>query len=324
MIPLLLTTAYLCVMSVMVSSDVLDTRMLYSERNLYFAARDKIQDEKRQEVTILHESSRSPSVTEGTLPIDSDEQISVEQTTESLLQKPPYLNFDHKRPPNNAKINFYDLLFSYNPDQTKGEYSLYEQTAALLRLLYQNILPAGAEYQLLNALILKKEETKAFLFPDELATLTFEEENIQNLFHQLLKGSQEYPSLLFFITFDKHTTRVTKKINLLFTSREILLSFFPVSLVDSLLDDRATLWNAIEEQQRLQQLLPKEEHLTRSKISQITKAFFMEALKRHSLDDSALDFFEFTLGKKGSILLTEDFLTHQKERKKILKRVDHR
>lgn len=308
MIPLLLTTVYLFIMSLMVSSDLLETRILYSHRDLYLAALEKKEKTAKHELATLQEN-RSPIVESSV-----DPEPKLEEPRVSPIQKLPNLDYDLDRPPNNARINFYDLLF-----YEKGD--LYEHMATLLRQLYQKIIPQGTEYQLLEALLEKKEEAQDFVFPDELATLVFEDQKIQDIFHQILAGGEDHPSLLLFITFDKQTTRVSKKINFLFASREILLVFFPETLVESLLQSRTALWAAIKDQHTD---LPEEDRLTRRKISQKAQALFKEELEKSKTDPQLSDFFEFTLGKKGSILLIEDPLTHQIERKKILKRIDHR
>lgn len=317
MIPLLLTTAYLFVMSIMVATDRLDTHLLYVQRDLYLTACENREKIKKQEAKILYESKSFVS-----------ENLSAKETEEKIeekapcTKKAPSLGYDHERPPNNSRLNFYELFFSN--ENRENNYSLYKQTAALLRALYPQILPEGGEYRLIDALILKKDETEKFSFPDELSTLSFEDESIQKQLHQLLKGTNESPSLLFFITFDSDTTRFSKKINFLFSRREILLAFFPDSVVDALIEKRAELWAAIEKQQNSDLPLSKEELLTRTKISQQAKALFLQEIEKANLDKEVCDFFEFTLGKKGSILLMENPFTHQLERKKILKCVDHR
>ncbi len=240
------------------------------------------------------------------------------------------LKFDRTRPPNNSRLNFYLLFFAKDPKEMPEECTRYEIAARFLRRLYgacpffQKI--PDAEYRLLSALEEKKEEMHSFLFPDELSSLRLNDENLQTLLITLLKGGQEsdgstYPSLLNFISFDRHkfdkktkglqdlTSEMTK-INLYFTSPELLYAVFQdQELVDCLVAKREEDWDKIlnYEAKRKNNVHTSEvDKVGRKTLKTGLEAYFTQVLKEKNLDPEVYKrLIDFSLGKIGNILFVK-------------------
>jgi hypothetical protein len=133
--------------------------------------------------------------------------ITTKKTTPKRPKRSVSLKFNLSRPPNNSRLNLYLVFFG------KDSWH-YEIAARLIRNLYSGCpdfdsLP-GAEYQLLNALTAKKEKMTTLAFPDELASIDLEHENLQHLLYFMLKGGtikeRHFPSFLNFVSFDLKLT----------------------------------------------------------------------------------------------------------------------
>lgn len=264
-------------------------------------------------------------------------------TKKSTIRRSPELKFDLDRPPDNSRLNFYLLLFQ--EEENSQERTLYSIAASLMKKLYGQCaffqkIP-HAELLILDQLIAKKEETDKFEYPDELANISIGDEQLQQIFCEMLKGGQTqegttYPSLLLFITFDKDYFNKTSKslkelrgprtrINFLFAPPPLLDAIFENKrVVDALLTMRSKMWERIfaYEKRRKQSIEPLslEEKLGRGEITKDLKEQFALILDECQCDaKSYASLFDFTLGDTGHILILTDPITDLLIREKIPK-----
>ncbi len=232
------------------------------------------------------------------------------------------LEFDLDRPSNNSRLNFFLLLQKDN--QEKTPLSHYEIAARLMRRLYEHTLRfqsiPRAEYKILDALLLKKEETSSFIYPDQLAEISFDDPFLTSLFHQMLKGglSQNgdvYPSLLHYITFDecspdgKRLSPKTKRINLLFVPRELLSCIVPDLICDELCELRNQIWKEVLSQEANRKELEKTPELLKGRLAieqNFTERARLVFERSGTQVEDYLALFDFSLGKIGNVWIKKD------------------
>ncbi|MFN0065002.1 MAG: hypothetical protein ACKVOH_02060 [Chlamydiales bacterium] len=315
--PLLLTITFLTLMGIITSSQVshfVDDSMGQQAYSTYVAVVQKREELIEEALFDDFKSEKNP-VVENESSIDdfkNEELTPISSTKEKFSDSRSVpLNINRARPPDNARLNLYGLLTDSHPTA----HPLYEQTAELLRHLYGKQLfftqVPRAEYRLLDLLIERKEIAKSFFFPDELGSLEFYDETIQKMFYRMLKGNQGeggYPSLLYFLSFDKSCSGNQKRINLMFAHPEILRCLIPDPLaLAQLIDYRNSLWEEIEYQEKNRKNLPKEACKNRTQIKRELTEHMERIVTEAKLDWSEIKKrFDFTLGKKGSVLFIQD------------------
>jgi hypothetical protein len=244
--------------------------------------------------------------------------ITTKKTTPKRPKRSVSLKFNLSRPPNNSRLNLYLVFFG------KDSWH-YEIAARLIRNLYSGCpdfdsLP-GAEYQLLNALTAKKEKMTTLAFPDELASIDLEHENLQHLLYFMLKGGtikeRHFPSFLNFVSFDRKLTNESCKFNLLFISHELLNVILQnESATCEIIEKCNIIWERILYEEENRKNLSKEQCLNRSQIKNYYKLETQRILDSHSLS-SLKNHFDYGLGKVGNVLLVCDSQTGLIIREKI-------
>lgn len=312
--PLILTFAFLMLMTTMVTTEMkrFVSHISKDALNLdYLSARSTAE---RESTLSLFHALKDQTMTEKKKPTKKSRN-----NKEKKPKKPSplrSLNYDLACPPNNARLNFYVVLID-------DEKKLYEPAARLLRNLYghtsffQN--DSLLEYKLLDALILKREEAKGFLFPDELAKIALEGD-LQTAFSQLLRGGfDEKGSRLVPLTdYISFTNDCNENVNLLFASQPVLEAVLGNNqVVEKLLLLRSELWPQIIEQEENYKNMTV--GLTRTTIKKDLEKSFDSIVSEAGMD--VVDFkkkFDFSLGKAGNYLMTTDPETGLPIREKLV------
>lgn len=294
--PLLFTFTFLTLMGIITSSEVsrftknsLAQHFYENHLTLMEGREEAIQNSYFEDFKYGQNISLTPRQPRST---DKEEKKSGYQkkSREEKEPKAPLLRFARSRPPNNARLNFYELLYNNNQ-------ALYNASARLIRQLYPD-LPPHIEYRLLDTLIASKSQAAGFSYPDELARLDLGDAELQSIFCEILTGPN---SLLYHITFDSAQHGNRKKINLLSASREVLYVLLPsTELADQLILARNKIISEIEQQQSEPGSMAKWKNRTEF-ARELTAA--LEALIS---DEEIKKLFDFTLGNAGNILFIED------------------
>lgn len=312
----LLTLTFLTIMSLLTASEMV--RLVEGEKVRHLYA------QYQKESLLLEEAKEEAALADfRALPIpEKEEREKKPSSPHAPANHPAPLRVHQTRPPNNARLNVYALLYEIRGSQ--DSFSLYEIAARLLRLLYGE-LPAfralpHAEYALLDELIRKREETLTFTYPDALATLTFSDPELQKLWIALLKGTEGKPSLLNYLTFDRGNGRPPVKINLLFAPAPVLEALFNApSLTQKLLLLRAPLVEEIFYQEAHRLTLSKEEGKSRTLFKEELRKGYEALIQAEGLSDSAYHkWLDFSLGKMGTILYIEEPSTGYVHREKYV------
>lgn len=304
--PYLLTLAFLTLMSILTSTEVVRFAESSMETRLYHdSLATGIEVEELRANSHLEDFRKhQPEDSQDEPEIKPKEPKPQKNQKSSTPRRSRALGFNLDRPPNNARLNLYQLA-PLTP--------LYDVTARLLRSLYKDApffdkVPQ-AEERLLAALIAKKEESEKFLFPDELANLKFDDEEIQTLFHLMLKGHDQRPSLLHFITFDKITSTKggSSKINFMFADERILRA---VVDNDAACNELLALREKVLEEMISQEekRLAKSEEKGKNRLEykkQLTEAF--DAIVANAgLSSNLKPMFDFTLRTPGNVIFVTD------------------
>jgi len=300
--PLVITLTFLSLIGILTSSELIEHHQSEWSHHILLASLEQKKEESDALQTALFEQLHDERLE---TPNQTRPHRSPSKTTEAKPPRTPKLRYDLSRPPNNSRLNFALILQDQDP-------FWYETAAALMRHLYSTQFSfcshAHVEYKILDALIRQQELARHFMYPDDLGSLDLGDQELQKLFYQMLKGDIG-PSLLHFITYDTVTTRSQKKLNLLFAPHELLTILFPRNSADveRLVQE---IWEDI--------LSSREESLTRTEIRQQLMHRF-ETLCSHSgipLEETKKKF-DFTLGKSGTILFTQDLETGVTHRTKL-------
>ncbi len=204
----------------------------------------------------------------------------------TLPRKIGKLGVNAARPPNNARLNLYALLHKEPHKNTPQEFSLYETTAKLMRILYSNEpffqQIKDAEYLILDKLIEKKEETLTFATFDQ----TKEQEQ-------------------------------ARKINFLFADPEILRAIFNDNpIAEKLIEQRDQIWEKIDYQEKHRTELTTGSN--RTDFSHEIKEVLDQVLTSANLNPERYKshVFDYTLGKPGTLIFLKDPLTGNLHREK--------
>lgn len=303
--PYLITLTFLLLMSILTSSEVLRFSQAHFASHLYASSQEQDRIIQSADAHALLDDFRG----EEREKIVYDEGEKRAPKPGKKVRRSPSLQFDLARPPNNSRLNFYQIIHGSPPK--KFPLSLYDTAVRLMDSLYGEAsffkAVPGAAARIMNALIAENEKSGHFTTPDELATLTFEDPTLQEVFYAMLKGEEKCPSLLNYITFDR-AKREDKKINLLFASKELIEALLnhPV-LSEKLIALRNRQWVEIfdEETHRLER--PKELNKGRLGFKNELSAGYEALLDEEGLHlDSYKTVFDLSLNKMGSVLFIED------------------
>lgn len=322
----LCTITFLAIMGLLTSSEMIQHHACSLEKHCYHESRTLLA--AAEEISALSQIEelrryKNPEKTDN--PTKKNEEPQLEPTKSS----PKYvkaLGVNMARPPNNSRLNLYTLLHKEAPKNLPKEFSLYEVTARLMRDLYshepffQQI--HGCEYRILDKLIEHKEQTIDFTTPDQLSTLNFKDETVQNAFYHMVKGTKNATSLLHYITFDKiESITQSRKINLLFADSRIIHAIFPEgNTATQLLIRRAQILDAIECQEASRLHLSTDICKGRSDLSKDLKQALEEVLSQAGFNAKKYEsqVFDYGLGKPGTILFIENSKTHIVIREKYI------
>ncbi len=312
--PYLITLTFLMLMTVLTSSEV--ARFSQGRVGSHFRAH-------YQEALVVAEELRSFATLEDfrkekVETVDEKNEKPRKPKKAPEIRRSPSLKFNLSRPPNGSRLNMEALI--HESAAKNYPLSLYEVGARLMRHLYSEapFYRPGDEYRILDALIALKEETESFTTPDELSTLTFEDEALQKVFYSMLKGAEGTPSFLHYITYDPGKK---SKVYLMFAAPSLIEALVENrQLTDKIVVLRNTLWEEILDQEENRLKRTKEECKGRDDF----KKMFKEKLKP-LFAESGLQFesfvptvFDLALGEMGSVLFIEDPDTGYVHREKYL------
>jgi hypothetical protein len=233
--------------------------------------------------------------------------------------KSPSLNIDLARPPKEARLNFGFLLRNTKEKEKKNHLSHYHTLARLLRALYKEHPlfqeSPSMEYQLIDALLEQKPTINKFKTIDELSTVAFKDESMQELFYFMLKGgfitpnptegTRLYlPSLLSYITFCHN-----QAVNILFAPQELIEALIPYpDIAEEVLEVRDSLLRRIIKQETLRKEKVKVKMMDKGEIEREFQEKVMQALQRKNLhnDSGYLKLFSFNTGTPGDLLVIRD------------------
>lgn len=317
--PYLFTLVFLMMMSLLASSEVVRFSQATLEHKCYTDSRDELAEAQE-----MHALSQLDALKEEINPTPNHRPQAPSKPKKSSAKRIISLQVNTARPPNNARLNIYNLL--YLSSKYQGEFSLYETLACLMRNLYkeepffQQI--SRAEYLILDRLIDKKDNMASFTTPDELSTLNLGDDNLQEIFYYMFKGTKRAPPLLNYLTFDKVGTKGNSKkwkINLLFTDPHILKAIFPnQEIAEKIARGRAEIWEEIVDQENRRLNGSKEEGKGRTYFNKKLEAVLKEALEGKGLDYVAYEkIFDLTLGHSGNVIFLTDSETGNVTRTKF-------
>lgn len=318
--PLFLTITFLMLLGVMTMAQVKRFTSHRLQHLMYEGHLSTLSDAEKLRAEALLQEIREVKETHEDKPIKEKIKKTAPKPPIQKIYRSVPLNFDLARPPNNSRFNFYPVL-AFEKE------AHYEWAASLLRELYSSFhffqrIPS-LEYVLLDGLIEKKEEALQFMYPEDLGSLSLENDDLQEALFIILRGGQTeegtIPSLLNYISFDKTVNNKNSpkmKINLLFASYPILKVILGhEGKVKRWIEAREKIWEVICFQEAHREDIPKEKQLKRTEISERVRALYEEIG-----GDKNSSYLDFTLGKPGTILFVEDTRTKIIKREKILPR----
>lgn len=327
--PYLMTITFLTLLSILTSSEVArfaDSSLNKKMYELYVT--NAVEVEELHAHSLLEEFKASKNAGD---PKDSD-QAEQEKTPEfkkitKAIPRSASLHFNLARPPNNSRLNLWEVLFEYQLSEAPASFSLYDSTARLIRSLYGHCsffqaIP-DAEHLILDKLMAKKDQTADFKFPDDLSAVSMDDQKLQQIFYYMLTGTTDAPSLLEYITFDVIETQKgqEKKVNLMFASPLVLQAILQnEALVGDLVRTRERYWAEMIDQETHRKERTKGKG--RSDYKRALKNDFTRIFQEHGLnEESYLKVFDIGLGHYGTIILVEDPQTHKTVRKKFIRKI---
>jgi len=322
--PYLFTITFLMIMGFLTSSETIRFTQSSLEHICYKGSRNcLVAAEELRELSRLEEF-REEEVDD---PYPKKKPETDLKKSHDYVKKARALGINAARPPNNSRLNIFSLLHKQPNKDSPKEFSLYEVAARLMRSLYKDEdffkEIALAEYRILDKLIEKKEETVSFTTPDQLSSLQFEDDTLQKIFYQMLKGTKKASSLLNFITFDQvKGAEQARKINLLFADPLILKAIFPEeSLAEKLIFHRDQIWEEIAYQETYRLETMQDQNKGRRDFSNELKKILEDVLISEGLnpDKYKSQVFDCTLNKPGNIIFLEDPHTGRLIREKYIK-----
>lgn len=321
----LCTITFLAIMGLLTSSEMIQHHNATFENQCYTQSRYLLAAAEEVAAMSNLEELRKAKKSQTGPRLPKEEKKSTTELNHSTSKYPKALGVNMARPPNNSRLNVFNLLHKQPHKNLPEEFCLYDVMVRLMYSLY-NQEPFfekahDAPRRILDTIIAKKALTTHFTAPDQLSELDLEDEALQHIFCQMLKGTHSAPSLLNFITFDTIDSPQTqsRKINLLFADPRILYAIFPDgTTADQLITMREQLLETIEYQK-----LRKAQYDTskgrrdyalelKQKLTDILLAGGFNAEKYAS------HVFDYSLGKAGTIMFIENSKTHIITREKYI------
>ncbi|MCH9608551.1 MAG: hypothetical protein S4CHLAM45_11290 [Chlamydiales bacterium] len=305
--PLFFTFTFLTLLGILTSSEVMNyTQMAHSrhiyENHLVTAEKKEFAIQSAYFQDFQEERSDNPKSHPSPKEVEENQPPSRKPLVASL-------DFDRMRPPNNSRLNLYEMIHC-------NKREVYVITARLIRSLYGEseffqAIP-DAEIKILDLLLEKKEETSSFTTPDELATLDFNNPMLQTIFIRMLK---ETPSLLNYLTFDKNSYYLRRRINLMFADEKVIHAAIPSEKLSSqVLAIRDRAWEEIEYQEAHRKQLSSGKGRTEFK-EELTAAFNSVV---H--EEELRKLFDLSLEKSGTVIFLKSPITNNIIREKYIKR----
>ncbi|WP_213318910.1 hypothetical protein [Chlamydiifrater volucris] len=219
------------------------------------------------------------------------------------------------RPPNNSRLNVYALL-EEPPECRESHLSWYSIFLRFLRNAYVNsgVLPSGEDKILVETLLEKKEEILRKAeegVPDVIATLEFDNPVLQKSWYQILKGTDQIPSILNYINYSSKKSSAYK-LNLLFMDPLLLSAIVDNSEAFDRLDAlRTQIWQTVKQQEIAVKERGREALLEgfrnrtdfRIELKEKTEGLLRDYYLIDLLDKKI---FDYTLGSQGDFLFVVD------------------
>lgn len=330
--PYLLTITFLMLMGILTSSKVArfaDSSLNARMHTLYSGNAAKT--EELHVHALLEDFRKSNNRDKNNPPTELDEKndttIKLKKASTIIHSAPLRVNL--ARPPNNSRLNMWQVITDYQLNGAPPKFSLEEVAARLMRALYGQCeffkAVPNAEYLILKKLVEKKNDTIHFQFPDDLCSLSMDDDDLQHIFYCMMTGTAEAPSLLEYITFDPPQDKQgqARKVNLMFASPLLLQAIIQnEAVVESLLNVRENYWREIIMQEASRKEGAKDQGKNRNTYKKAIKNDFERVFSEHGLKPAPyLKVFDISLGKYGTIILVEDPDTHKIVRKKFIPKI---
>jgi|GEM_PF-3295267 len=321
MYPLLFTTAFLMILSLFTSTQILEMKESGFQQKLYKSHLASTQQMAAEEAAAKFEIFVGEAAE-----VDGDDKVIYGQTGEKEAHIGS-LKLVGKRPANNARLNLYTVLHLPDLKLFPPTFSLKETAARLMRRLYGGhdffeSVPQ-AEYRILDALNALGEQTKNLRFTDELTTCDLGDERLQAILYEMIQGSSlldGYPSLCDYVCFNPVSKGAhnRKKINLLYADKELLACLLPNrSVVNIVIQYRKQLLERLKEQERDRKKIKKEDGLGRREVERLVKNDLRVILEKEGLNfDYYRRIFDCSLGQKGTLIHILDPTTQMTIHKK--------
>ena len=322
--PYLFTVAFLLLMGLLTSSEVVRFSQRSLEQKCYLSSRSLLATtEELREWTHLEElrgeepPPKPPAETRPEIP---------PQPRNSKTKRIAPLRINTARPPDNSRLNLYRLFNESDADKAPEHFSFYEVIAQLMRDLYgeepyfQEL--SDMEYLILDQMMDNREQM-AWTTPDQLSSMKIENQKIHTALYFMLKGNKHAPSLLNFLTYDPidSPNKQSRKLNFLFADPHIIHALFPTGgTADLLLARREILWDAILDQEKNRLKRERIECKGRSEWNTEIKLLLEETLTSEGLDAKKYltHVFDYGLSEPGTLLFTQDPLTGATLREKYI------
>ncbi|WP_213358261.1 hypothetical protein [Chlamydiifrater phoenicopteri] len=313
--------AYLLTLLCLTSLIVVTTKDAVISRNQIILLRssDYLEDIHSTARSALAEAKYSdysktvsvPSIGRKKESIDTSKQPS----SKSKKERKYSLRVPFTRPPNNSRLNLYALL-EETTEQRENLLSWYSIFLRFLNNAYvkTGVLNPGDEKFLVEALLEHKEKILQEAeegVPDIIATLEFGDPTLQRCWYQMLKGTDQVPSILNYVNYSSKKS-TAYKLNLLFMDPLLLEAIIDHSEAFDRLDAlRSQVWVAVKQQEIAikergrEALLEGFRNRTDFRIELKEKT---ESLLRGYYLIDLLDkkIFDYTLGSQGDFLFLVD------------------
>lgn len=242
----------------------------------------------------------------------------VQVTSKKKKQQVRSLKVPFSRPPNNSRLNL-SGFFLEAPENRIESTSWYAIFTRLLKRVYVDTgyFSEGTPHLVAEALLSKKEEILEGAQEqgeDVLATIVFDAP-VNDVIYRLLRGSDQYPSLLNFLHYETKTPNQCK-LNVFFMDPlllEVVINHQDAyQKIHSL---RQEVWERVQNQERRvqarDQTLVLEQFLTRTDFRKELQEKTQIILTEYSLLNVLnKKMFDYTLGSFGDYMFVTDPYTH--------------
>lgn len=272
--------------------------------------------------TIYPDMVRQQSTALKGLPVDYPRKGKTIQILKKKKQAHRLLKVPFSRPPNNSRLNLM-ALFLEAPECRSEPSSWYAIFMRLLKRVYVDtgFFSEGDSYLVVQALLNKKEEilSGAQKWGEEvLATIVFDD-SVQDIVYRMLQGSEQYPSLLNFLHYEKKTLNQSK-INLFFAHPQLLEAVIHhQEAFQKICILRQEVWERVQQQEYKVQIkdpsLALEQFVTRTDFRKELQEKTQIILSEHNLLEVLnRKIFDYTLGSSGDYMFISDPYTQIESR----------